>query len=774
MVQPNQLLLLLGDHARIPENEGEFPELLDESTGTYRRIESALFRYEASQADPYCYPVHRACLGILGEVIHSCGIDAHPRELIGHMFILFGELPFDWHQVYWPSEYGGISEYQKLVRRANCQVPPRLQFVETSPLDLEGMRKRVDEERENLKENGTEGIENIPSTMPDFVPLPVEVVQQILGFLEWSDIRNLQKIPSKRTIDLPDMFWQELCEFQDEFGFLGYREDDKSVTSWYEQCVLADRLIKRDLPKIKNRMRIWRLCIDIFSVCTHCVFEEAVGVEKAPDFFESLQPEDPRTLLHVQAADRRQLLAPTLFDGMCTRFSGTIDNIVATGMYVSFKGTGGLRFVSGFEFMPSEKAVGHLNKFDNSFVSFKSNTPNEFLIMHVAANRYGIIDISVVSSRSPTPEPKWLGGCDLTHCAITRWTIRFGGPTTIFSKVIVDLNVLTMTSLQILRPSFMSSTTMTPEETFIQGHLWKPNIPVLNADSSLNHQLFYCTEQKVTHGEGGEYISGMKITVNECNGLIDSLSILTSYNRKFEISFVLIQPGYKKKVMTGLTDLCPNNTDKVTGFYCRFSQVNTALLDIGVITMKHDGPKRASHQPPDIDPEPVNSQLIRPFDRTLHAPIRRQAANGNSWRFFSKTSLKGCSKITAYFQTDPPFRLSGICIFYTDAEYPVLPTILGQIGYATTTETMIFDTSGGEVITEANVFYKTLYGDEAFVVVGLRIGTSKTHDSNHNQRKELGDCKEEGIHEVEELKIGKSDSVQWEYNETSDYISLAT
>ncbi|KAF3111592.1 hypothetical protein TWF103_003535 [Orbilia oligospora] len=769
-MQPNQLPLLLGNHARIPENEGEFPKLLDESTRTYRGLVSALFSYEASYADSYCYPVHRACLGILEKSSTAAGL-----------------------MLYWPSEYGGISEYQKSVRRAKCRVLPRLQFVETSPLDLEGMRKRVDEERENLKKNGTEGIENIPSTMPDFVPLPVEVVQQILGFLEWSDIRNLQRIPSKRTIDFPDMFWQELCEFQDEFGFLGYREDDKSVTSWYEQCFLADRLIKRDLPEIKNCMRIWRLCIDIFSICTHCALEEAVGVEKAPDFFESLHPADPRTSLHVQAADRRQLLTPTLFDGMCTRFSGSIDNIVATGMYVSFKGTGGLRFVSGFEFMPSEKAVGLLN------------------------------------------------------CAITRWTIRFGGPTTIFSKVIVDLNVLTMTNLQILRPSFMSSTTMTPEEIFIQGHLWKPNIPVLNADSSLNHQLFYCTEQKMTDietlrdddtygqskfnplecihgnetmtrlsfwsvglysdinaievytkergstpyvvgkpmgaatdifidGEGGEYISRMKITVDERNGLIDSLSIVTSYNRKFEISFVLIELGFKKKETTGLIDLCPNNTDKVTGFYCRFSQrrVKTALLDIGVITMKHDDSKRAPHQPPDIDSKPVNSQLIRPFDRTLHAPIRRQVANGNSWRFFSKASLKGCSKITAYFQIDPPFRLSGICIFYTNAEYPVLPTILGQIGYATTTETMIFDPSGGEVITEVNVFYKPLYGEEAFVVVGLRVGTSKTLDYNDDRRKELGDCKEEGVHEVEELKIGKSDSVQWEYNETSDYISLAT
>ncbi|KAF3213982.1 hypothetical protein TWF106_009335 [Orbilia oligospora] len=847
-VQPNKLSLLLGDHARIPENEGEFPELLDESTGTYRILESALFKYEASYADSYCYPVHRACLGILEEVIHSCGIDAHPRELIGYLFLVFGEFPFDLCQVYWPSEYGGISEYQKLVRQAKCQVPPRFQFVETSPLDLEGMRKRVDEERENLKNKDAEGIENIPSTMPDFVPLPVEVVQHILGFLEWSDIRNLQRIPSKRTIDFPDIFWQELCEFQDEFGFLGYRQDDKSVTSWYEQCVLADRLMKRDLPEIKNRMRIWRLCIDIFSICTHSALEEAVGVEKAPDFFESLQPEDPRTLLHVQAADRRQLLTPTLFDGMRTRFSGTIDNIVTTGMYVSFKGTGGLRFVSGFKFLPSEKAVGHLSKFDNSFVSFKSNTPNEFLIMHVAANKYGIVDISVVSSRSPTPEPKWLGGCDLTGCAITRWTIRFGGPTTTFSKVIVNLNVLTMTSLQILRPSFMSSTTMTPEETFIQGHLWKPNIPVLNADSSLNQHLFYCTKQKMTgigtllsddtygqsefnpleciHGNetmtrlsfwstglyndisaievytkergstpyvvgkpmgaatdifidggGGEYISGMKITVIKCSGHIHSLSIVTSYNRTFKISFARKEElEFERNETTRLVDLCPNDTDKVTGFYCRFSQhwAETALLDIGAITMKHDDPKRVSHQPPDIDSGPVNSQLIRPFDRTLHTPLRRQVAISNSWRFFSEASLKGCNKITAYFQIDPPFRLSGICIFYPDTEYPVLPTILGQIGRATTTETMTFDTSGGEVINEVSVFYKPLYGEEAFVVVGLGIGTSKIFNSNHNRRNELGDCKKEGVHEVEKLEIGESDSVQWEYIETSDYISLAT
>ncbi|KAF3147984.1 hypothetical protein TWF594_001913 [Orbilia oligospora] len=78
MMQPNQLPLLLGNHARIPENEGEFPELLDESTGTYRGLVSALFSYEASYADSYCYPVYRACLGIFGEVIHSCGIDAYP------------------------------------------------------------------------------------------------------------------------------------------------------------------------------------------------------------------------------------------------------------------------------------------------------------------------------------------------------------------------------------------------------------------------------------------------------------------------------------------------------------------------------------------------------------------------------------------------------------------------------------------------------------------------------------------------------------------------
>ncbi|KAF3108581.1 hypothetical protein TWF102_010706 [Orbilia oligospora] len=74
MMQPNQLPLLLGNHARIPENEGEFPKLLDESTRTYRGLVSALFSYEASYADSYCYPVHRACLGILEKSSTAAGL----------------------------------------------------------------------------------------------------------------------------------------------------------------------------------------------------------------------------------------------------------------------------------------------------------------------------------------------------------------------------------------------------------------------------------------------------------------------------------------------------------------------------------------------------------------------------------------------------------------------------------------------------------------------------------------------------------------------------
>ncbi|KAK6513749.1 hypothetical protein TWF506_008185 [Arthrobotrys conoides] len=835
---PDELPFFIATHARIPRVEGDFPEILDESTGSYKRVESALLRHQAADVDSYCFPIHRGCLGILGEVITSCGISKFPSELVAFLFVLFGELPFDWYQLYWPGEYGGTSEYQRVVKQDKYHIPPRLQYVETFPVESTGLRKLLDEERESLKGNGPEGIETLSNTIPDFIPLPIELAHQILCLLDRSDILTLQKIPSKQVIELPDIFWRDLCDFQEEFGFLGYQENDPSVTSWYEQCLLANRLIKRDLPEIKNRQRIWRLCIDIFGFSTHCALEEAFGIENSPEVLEVLQPEDPTTLLRVQAEDRRQFLTPTLFDGMCTKSSGSIDNIVATGMHVSFKGVGNLRFVSGFKFMPSGKSIGYLNELENTFVSFKSDTLEEYLIMHVAANKFGIVDISVVSSRSLTPEPKWLGGCILTGCAVTRWTVRSGGPTTVISKVVVDMNIVTMTRLQILRPSFMSPTPNPPEETFIQEHLWKPAIPVITTNTSLNHQLFHRTDRKAmifrdvqpdntplpsefnplecihgnetmtrlsfwstglhhdicaievytkeagdtpyvvgrpmgaatdifVDGEGGEYISGMKIRVVESTGQIATLSVSTSYNRRFEISFEKERVEDKNKLKIRLIDLCPNNTDKVTGFYCRFTQhrPETNLLDIGVITTNHPSPISPQPTSP-TPPTPSNSQLTPAFDRKLHAPLRQQVSIGKNWRFLSKASFAGCTRITAYFQIDPPYRLSGICIFGSKSEYPVLPTILGHIGHADTTQTMEFETGeGGVIIKTLDVFYKPLYlhgGGEGKVVVGVKVGVGM------NRGRGLGDCSGEAVR----LEIGEEDLIQWDYDEVSDYVSV--
>lgn len=47
------------------------------------------------------------------------------------------------------------------------QIPPRIQYVETLPPELPDVHKSLDEERENLKVNGTESIESISSTIPD-------------------------------------------------------------------------------------------------------------------------------------------------------------------------------------------------------------------------------------------------------------------------------------------------------------------------------------------------------------------------------------------------------------------------------------------------------------------------------------------------------------------------------------------------------------------------------------------------------------------------------
>ncbi|KAK6339793.1 hypothetical protein TWF718_009186 [Orbilia javanica] len=830
----------LAKNAQIPRDPGGWPQVPDTSDGTYRIFESRLFRNSMFQGESFCYPIHNVCLGLFDEIIASCGLKRYPLEIFAFLVLIIGELPFDCNQVYWPSEYGGISEYQKGVKRWRYEIPPRLQYIETLPLDLSGLRKKVDEERENLKENGTEGIENIPSTIPDFIPLPVEVVQQILSFLEWSDVQNLQKIPSTRVIDIPDIFWKNLCMFYEEFGFLGYGEDENSVESWYEMCVLANRLIKQDSPALKNRMRIWSLCVDIFSIATHCALEDDFGIISTPKESKILEITDPTNLLVVQSTPREPLVGLTGYEGVSSCYSGEIDNLAPTGMYVSFKGIGRLRFVSGFKFMPSGQAIGKMNQFENYFVSLDSEVPDKMSVMHVAANSYGIVDISVVSSYSSTPEPVWIGECLLTDCAITRWIIRPSGAKTIISKIILDLSLLTVTNLQILRPSFISPAAMTAEEAFIQKHLWMPKVPVLAAETSLNHDLFYCirseagaledgdtpsrsrfnpceyiySNETITRlslwsnrlrndisaielytkergptpyivgkatgvstdifidGEGGEYISGTSIVAVEASGAIIGLSISTSYNRKLEISF-RDDGQWSGEEGTCVIDLCPKDCGKITGFYCQFNQDRRekTLRGIGVITTKHDDPK----PPPealDTKLSLLMTQLMSPFRQNPDTPVRRQGVIGTGWCFISSLSLKGCTKIIAHIQTDPPFRLSGISVFH--AESPILPDILGQIGHAATEQIMSLNAAENEVITKINVYKKRMYvhGRSGVVVVGLGIWTSKVRGSKDHRRMNLGDCKREGVRETTKLKIQESDVLRWEYNESRDSLSV--
>ncbi|KAK6523538.1 hypothetical protein TWF281_001519 [Arthrobotrys megalospora] len=841
---------ILSETARIPDAEGGWPEVFDPSTGTYTSLASELFRNDGTRADSYCYPIHERCLSLIRETVAICGIDEFPPDVYGYLFTIFSDLPYDWHQIYWPHEYDGISEYQRAVSLPGARILPRLEYVEASPVEVQYLRGKVDEERDGYLAETTESADDTNTTIPDFLPLPIELVQQIMGFLDWSDISNLQKIESERVIDLPDMLWREYFSVAGEFGFFGYQEHDTSVESWYQLYNIAKRLVKREIPGIKNRERIWRLCLETFIFFMHYAIEESVGIEatRTANKSEILEVEDRTALLSVQATSQEVLATPTLFDGMPTRHSGSLTDVVATGMHVSFKGTGRLRFVSGFKFMPSETSIGNLNRFDNQYVSFESANLDETLVMHVAASKYGVVDMSVVSSQSANPQPKWIGECDLTGCAITRWSIKTGGSAVIFSKIIVDLNAISMTNLQILRPSFMPSPVLTPEDIFIQENPWKPNIPVLAANNSLNHELFYrserssplagertsnyvqaefdpleciCGDETITRlsfwstglyndicaievytkehatphvvgtpmgsatdifidGEGGEYISHMSVIVVESNGQIIGLTLSTSYDRKFNLSFQNEGksgwlPG--KEVATCMIDLGPKNGAKIIGIYCRFSQrrVETTLLDIGVITTKHEGHKRPTwfHRV-NAEPEPVNTQLI-PFYKQMHDKSPRgRSILGNGWRFVSKTPIKGCTRVVAHLQSDPPFRLSGICIYYDGVAHPGLPVVLGQIGHATITETMNLSPSEGEIITIITVFYKAVNDQRPFRVVGLRIQTSKARDSNHHRRQDLGDCKDKGEEprEVGKLKVEEFDSLQWEYTEYGDYLSL--
>ncbi|KAK6352276.1 hypothetical protein TWF730_009106 [Orbilia blumenaviensis] len=627
--------------------------------------------------------------------------------------------------------------------------------------------------------------------------------------------------------------------FQERLGFLRYQKNDTSIDSWYQLFVVASRLTKRQDLNVDNRRRIWYLCADLFVMVMHNRIQEPTEIENAGETY-ILQTEDRTAFLAVGATSQLRLEAPTLIDGTATKFSGTIDNITASGMNVSYKGDTRLRFVSGFEFLPSGEAIGNINRFDSRFVSFKPRAPTETLIMHVAANNYGIVDISVVSSDSPDPEPIWIGKSHLEGCAIKRWNMGPVWPrtTAFISQMIVELNSFSITSLQILRPSFIVASAVPAEQKFINQYFWKPHLPILNANMSLNHESFYqssnlhfrlqdnphpnpefspieyiggfetiarlslwvsglhndiCAIQiyRVESGlipfvvgkptgaatdifinsSGGEYISGMSITVVKDSGQISGLSFSTSYNRKFNICCPVCDAGEREEAKTRIVDLAPNNKEntKIVGLYCRFGQrrTETTLLDIGVITVKLD---RETQRPrrPIAGLEPANAQLVPSLKP--RAGVFQEWPVGCDWKFTAETSLAGCKKVMASFQPQTPSRLSGIVLFYSNTEYTSIPKVLGHIGHTSKVHTLnIF--SGQEIITKIKVFYKTLQGhsQKPMLTVGMKIQLTK---GDEHSSYDLGDCEGAGDGHVEDLDILESDLIYWEYTEFADRLGV--
>ncbi|KAK6352277.1 hypothetical protein TWF730_009107 [Orbilia blumenaviensis] len=129
----------VSEKARIPEFEGDWPEVWDPSEGTYKILECDLFFF--------CYPIHNICLEIFRDLAFSCGVVQFSQEVYLHLLGLFGDLPTDNYRVYFPSEWGGISEYQKAVSGWpwDNYIPTELEYVEVMPANLSDLHRELDE-----------------------------------------------------------------------------------------------------------------------------------------------------------------------------------------------------------------------------------------------------------------------------------------------------------------------------------------------------------------------------------------------------------------------------------------------------------------------------------------------------------------------------------------------------------------------------------------------------------------------------------------------------
>ncbi|KAK6329638.1 hypothetical protein TWF730_006185 [Orbilia blumenaviensis] len=442
-----------------------------------------------------CYLMHNECWGLFKIVALRLGVEESELPFYqNYLYRALSVAPYNPNGIIWPHCYNLLPEEALIYRRfhsgshASYIDPHGLDHVGYSELQAAAPRVYYTQpptHQDILADSASIDI-------PDFLPLPVELTHKVLCYLPGTDIITLSGIKSSATLQVPDFVWKAQFDLGAELGYLIQPHYMIALVeaTWRAKYLFTKKILSENYKAAENLKRRWSL----FSGLVHKLrdtedCEEANLCDPESEYTSYLYKRDRDQSLVCQGLPQAQIVVNGNYhcDGVQIRAGGSLRDVTATAMYVSFIGEGKLRFVSGLRFLPGGERLGLINSQDEEFIQL--NTPSSSIrVIWVATSNYGIRSISV----APV-------GIDYTFqnfndVYVSRKMLRTKPDGIKISRLDITVGLSELSGLYMDSPDFISTKNLDLQEWFIQRYTWSPTIPPISSkqpiEISIDHYSF--------------------------------------------------------------------------------------------------------------------------------------------------------------------------------------------------------------------------------------------------------------------------------------------
>ncbi|EPS37030.1 hypothetical protein H072_9387 [Dactylellina haptotyla CBS 200.50] len=263
---------------------------------------------------------------------------------------------------------------------------------------------------------------DLSCTVPDVLPLPVELTWQVLSFLPGSSIHGFSLWGWPRRVKVPDSIWKEQFDRRGELGHIRHRVKYLEGVSYYRTFLAVASILGwgDSSATVANYRRIWdssMMIMDTLSDIEKCqIFTgdtlkkdksvEEIGAENGAGMSSSwkISINGPKLVWHDDKR-RFRFTAPAHPDPSNYYHLGEFK---ATGILVSYIGSNSMRFVSGLTFLPGKQTLGRINPSDQVYSNLMSKTAQEEqLVLWAGATTDGFAHIMVAAADE---KPSWEAG----------------------------------------------------------------------------------------------------------------------------------------------------------------------------------------------------------------------------------------------------------------------------------------------------------------------------------------------------------------------------